>query len=85
MSTIGDAVDRPEWSFEGLLLRHAARHRWAYFSRMPTEEALVFKTYDSDPAQPAQVAHSAFDDASCPPHVPPRVSIEMRAIAYWVR
>jgi len=80
-----DAADRPEWSFEGLLMRHAPRHRWAYFSNMTPAEALVFKTYDSDPGEPAQVAHSAFDDPSCPPGVPPRASIEMRAIAFWVR
>jgi hypothetical protein len=73
----------PEWSFEGLLLRHSRRHRWCYFSDMTRDEALIFKTNDSDPAQPHHVPHSAFDDPSCPPGVPPRASIEMRAVAYW--
>jgi len=78
-----DVTDRPEWSFESLLLRYAPRHRWSYFSNMSREEVLLFKTFDSDPGEPSQVPHSAFDDATCPAQVPPRSSIEMRAIAYW--
>jgi hypothetical protein len=81
-----DAVfDLPgqEWSFEGLLVRHNSRHRWNYYSGMTRGEALIFKTNDSDPAEPHHVPHSAFDDPSCPAGVTPRASIEMRAIAYW--
>jgi hypothetical protein len=81
-----DAVfDMPgsEWSFEGLLVRHNPAHRWSYYSGMTRHEALIFKTNDSDPAEPHHVPHSAFDDPACPPGVPPRASIEMRAIAYW--
>ena len=82
-----DAVfDNPgvtEWSFEGLVVRYNPAHRWLYFSNMTREEALVFKTHDTDPAHPSHVPHSAFDDPSCSPNVPPRSSIEMRAIAYW--
>jgi len=73
----------PEWSFEGLLVRHNPAHRWNYFSNMTRDEALIFKTNDSDPAAPHHIPHSAFDDPSCPQGVPPRASIEMRAIAYW--
>ncbi len=79
-----DAAGAPEWSFEGLLLRPSARHRWCYFSGMTRDEALIFKTNDSDPARAHHVPHSAFDDPSCPPGAPPRASIEMRAIAYWL-
>lgn len=81
-----DAVfDMPgaEWSFEGLLVRHNPAHRWNYHSGMTRDEALVFKTNDSDPTAPHHIPHSAFDDPSCPPGVTPRASIEMRAIAYW--
>lgn len=74
----------PEWSFEGLLVRHNPRHRWCYFSNMTRDEALIFKTNDSDAAAPHHVPHSAFDDPGCPAGVPPRASIEMRAIAYWL-
>jgi len=74
----------PEWSFEGLLVRHSPRHRWCYFSNMTRDEAIVFKTNDGDPREPHHVPHCAFDDPSCPPGVSPRASIEMRAVAYWV-
>jgi len=74
----------PEWSFEGLLVRHNPRHRWCYFRDMTRDEALIFKTNDSDPAAPHHVPHCAFDDPSCPAGVTPRASIEMRAVAYWL-
>ena len=80
---IFDVPGKPEWSFEGLVLRYNPQHRWTYFSNMSSDEALVFKTNDSDPDHPHHVPHSAFNDPSCPPGVPPRASIEMRAIAYW--
>ena len=80
---IFDNPGQPEWSFEGWLVRYNPRHRWSYFSNMDRGEALVFKTNDSEPGQPHNVPHSAFDDPSCPKGVPPRASIEMRGIAYW--
>jgi hypothetical protein len=78
-----DVPGKPEWSFEGLVLRHNPSHRWSYFSNMTREEALVFKTNDSDPTHPHHVPHTAFNDPTCPAGVAPRASIEMRAIAYW--
>ena len=78
-----DAPGKPEWSFEGMLVHYSTRHRWSYFSGMNRDEALVFKTHDSDTSQPHHVPHSAFDDPSCPSGAIPRGSIEMRAIAYW--
>jgi hypothetical protein len=84
---IGDAVfdynDRPEWSAESTLVRANAAHRWAYFSTMTRDEALVFVCKDSDPLQPQNVPHCAFDDPSCPAGSLPRMSIEMRAMAFW--
>lgn len=79
-----DAPGQAEWSFEGLLVRHNPRHRWCYFRDMNRDEALIFKTNDSDPAAPHHIPHSAFDDPGCPPDVPPRMSVEARAIAYWL-
>jgi hypothetical protein len=78
-----DAKDAPEWSFEGLVVRHNPAHRWCYFRDMTRDEALVFKTNDSDPTTAHNVPHSAFDDPTCPPDALPRASIEMRAIAFW--
>jgi hypothetical protein len=80
---IFDEKDKPEWSFEGWVIRHNPGHRWSYFSDMTRDEAIIFKTNDSDPAQPHCVPHSAFDDPSCPRGVLTRASIEMRGIAYW--
>jgi hypothetical protein len=79
-----DVPGKPEWSFEGLVIRHSPKHRWSYFSNMTREEALVFKTNDSDGSQPHHVPHTAFNDPSCPAGAAPRESIEMRAIAYWL-
>jgi len=78
-----DAVDGPEWSFEALLVRYSPRHRWCTFRDMTPDEALIFKTNDSDPAEPHNIPHSAFDNPDCPAGVAPRVSVEARAIAYW--
>jgi hypothetical protein len=78
-----DVAGQPEWSFEGLVVRYSAAHRWYYYSRMTRSEVLVFKTHDSMSDAPSQVPHVAFDDPTCPPNVPPRSSIEMRGIAYW--
>jgi len=78
-----DTPGKPEWSFEGLVLAHSPSHRWHWFSDMGRDEALVFKTHDSDPSRAHCVPHVAFDDPNCSPDAPPRASIEMRAIALW--
>jgi len=78
-----DTPGKPEWSFEGLVLAHSPSHRWHWFSDMGRDEALVFKTHDSDPSRAHCVPHVAFDDPNCRPDAAPRASIEMRAIALW--
>ncbi|WP_313805133.1 CmcJ/NvfI family oxidoreductase [Sphingobium sp.] len=57
--------------------------RWAYFSKLTSNDVLIFKQYDTDPTQPKMVPHSAFNDPSCPPGAAPRISIESRCMAYW--
>ena len=71
------------FTFEAWLLRHNPAQRWVYFSDMRPEEALIFKTHDTDPGAAHCVAHGAFDAPDCPANTPPRASIEMRGIAYW--
>jgi hypothetical protein len=78
-----DEPDKPEWSFEGLVLAHNPAHRWHWFPDMHSGEALIFKTNDSQPGLAHCVPHVAFDHPHCPPDAPPRISIEMRATAYW--
>lgn len=80
---IMDIPGKPESSYVALLMRYNPNHRWAYYSGMSRDELLIFKAFDSDTNAPRQVPHTAFADPSCPPGVPPRSSIEMRAIAYW--
>jgi hypothetical protein len=80
---IFDEPGKPEWSFEGWVVAHNPAHRWHWFNAMHRGEALVFKTNDSDPSRARCVPHVAFDDPNCPDDAPPRVSIEMRATAFW--
>jgi len=59
-------------------------HRWYWFPRMRPDEALVFKTYESQTQGRARwTAHTAFDDPSTPPDAPPRESIEIRTLAFF--
>ena len=78
-----DKPGEPEWSFEGLVLAHAPGHRWHWFPDLHRDEAIVFKTHDSEPGRAHCVPHVAFDNDACPVNAPPRASIEMRALALW--
>ncbi len=78
-----DVPGKRESSYAGLVVRYNSDHRWSHFPDMNRDEVLVFKTHDSDPAHPSHVPHTAFADPTCPSEAAPRMSIEMRAIAYW--
>jgi hypothetical protein len=71
------------FSFEALLIRHNPGQRWVFYSNMRPDEALVFKTNDTDRNRAHCVPHGAFDNPDCPAGVLPRASLEMRGIAYW--
>jgi hypothetical protein len=73
----------PEWSFESYVIAANPAHRWHWFSDLTADEAIVFKTFDSDSRRATHVPHVAFDLPGCPADAPPRVSIEMRATAFW--
>lgn len=73
---------RPEFHYEFCLYRYDPAQRWWYFRDMHRDEALVFLGYDSR-ATERRVPHCAFDDPSCPQGVAPRISIEVRAVAYF--
>lgn len=73
----------PEWSFESWVAAHNDAHRWHFFADLAADEAVLFKTNDSDPARAHCVPHVAFDDPLAPADAPPRISIEMRATCYW--
>ena len=78
-----DRDGKVAFSFEALLLRHNPAQRWAFFSDMRPEEVLIFKTHETDATAAHCVPHGAFDNTGCPDHVAPRISLEMRGIAYW--
>jgi hypothetical protein len=59
-------------------------HRWYWFPRMRPDEALVFKTYESQKQGCARwTAHTAFDDPTTAPGARPRESIEIRTLAFF--
>tara|TARA_A100001037_G_scaffold297748_1_gene320229 strand:+ start:1644 stop:2501 length:858 start_codon:yes stop_codon:yes gene_type:complete len=61
-----------------------ADHRWYYFPNMTSDEVLIFKTFDSDLGNSARfTAHAAFEDPTCRPDAPERVSIDVRAFAFF--
>jgi len=62
---------------------HNPAHRWYYFPDMTIDEVIVFKSGDSDHSGAVRVAHTAFTDPTCPPGVPTRASVEMRALAVF--
>jgi hypothetical protein len=65
-------------------LKYNPDHRWFYFPNMQTDEAIVFKCYDSmKDGRSRWSAHAAFDDPNSPPNAPARESIEMRTLAFF--
>lgn len=71
-------------SGELYLLREAPRHRWAYFSEMDRDEALVFKQYDSQLNGVSRFTpHAAFDLPDIPADAPLRHSIEIRCLVSY--
>jgi hypothetical protein len=73
----------PEWGFPNYLLAYNPDHRWYYYSDMTPDEAIVFKTSESDPARAQLMPHGAFDNPLAGADAPPRVSLEMRGTCYW--
>jgi hypothetical protein len=65
-------------------LKYNPDHRWYYFPNMQTNEAIVFKCYDSlKDGRSRWSAHAAFDDPNSSPNAPARESIEMRTLAFF--
>jgi hypothetical protein len=69
---------------ETYALAHNPAHRWFYFPRMATDEAVLIKCYDSaEDGRARFAAHSAFDDPTSPPSARPRESIEARTLVFF--
>jgi hypothetical protein len=73
----------PERTGEIYYLMHEHEQRWYFASNMTVDEAWLFKNFDSAPPGQGHAApHSAFTDPRHP-NVPPRESIEVRALALF--
>jgi len=73
----------PDRTGEIYYLVHEPVQRWYFASDMAVDEAWLFKNFDSASPGPGWVApHSAFTDLRHP-HVSPRESIEVRALALF--
>ncbi len=69
---------------EVLQLAYNPDQSWFYFPDMETNEAMVFKCYDSlTDGRSRFTAHTAFDDPNSPADAPERESIESRALAFF--
>ncbi len=63
---------------------HDSGHRWYYFPEMQMDEALLFKTFDSETDGRARfTVHSSFADPDAPVDAPPRESIETRCLVFF--
>jgi peptidoglycan hydrolase-like protein with peptidoglycan-binding domain len=68
-----------------LSAQRAQQHRWFYYPHMTNREVLIFKQFDSDPELSSRFTfHSFFNDQSIPVDLPPRESVETRAIAIFI-
>ena len=66
------------------VMRYSSAHRWIYFPHMTADQALLFKTYESETDGRARfVGHSAFEDPNTPPNARKRESIEVRTMAFF--
>jgi hypothetical protein len=57
---------------------------WYYFPEMQADEALLFKTFDSETdGRTRFTIHSSFEDPDAPVDAPPRESIETRCLVFF--
>ena len=58
--------------------------RWYYFPEMQMDEALLFKTFDTETDGRARFTlHTSFGDPDAPVDAPPRESIETRCLLFF--
>ncbi len=81
-ATIHERIGDPR-PYTALNLAFQPTQRWYYFPQMRTDEALLFKLCDTDPRRAGPSAHAAFADPTSRPDAPPRVSFEVRTLAFF--
>jgi len=71
-----------------LTAARAGEHQWYYYPHMRKEEVLLFKQFDSQwtdlPNSSRFTFHSSFSDPDVSPNLPPRESVEVRAMAIFI-
>jgi hypothetical protein len=73
----------PKRAGEIYLLTYNPAHRWFYARGMRPDDVLLIKCYDSaNDGRARFVPHGAFIDPTAPHGVPPRESIELRAMVF---
>lgn len=74
----------PNRTGETHAVRYNQHQRWCYLSGMENDEVLILKCFDSVEVEGLvrYAPHSAFVDPRSSPNVPPRESIEVRALVY---
>ena len=66
------------------LMLHGVNHQWCYFPNMSSDEALMFKTFDSrKDGRTRFTAHTSIEDPNAPTDAPPRESIESRCFVFF--
>lgn len=66
------------------LATYNKNHRWYYYPHMTMDEALLFKTYDSEEDGRARfTVHTAIDDPEANENTPARESIETRCFVFF--
>lgn len=65
---------------ETYAVRHNSAQHWYFFPRLSPDEAILIKSYESDPRAARFSAHAAFDDPTSPSDAPERESIETGAL-----
>jgi hypothetical protein len=81
-TVIGHKPGEEPSPFAGFNLAYNPAQRWFYFPDMQPDELLAFKLFDSEMDRPHLTAHTAFKDPESRPGAPPRLSHEVRTIAF---
>lgn len=59
------------------------KHDWVYFPKMVATEAVIFKQFDSTTSESTVCIHAACKCDEGPPPLPPRQSVEVRALVLY--
>ena len=65
-------------------IKYNEKHKWFYFPEMKSDEAIIFKVYDSEKDGRARFTpHTSFNDPTTPVGALPRESIETRMLVFF--